>query len=158
MEIGMCKKEKIFDEKTSIMIMQEFEPLDENLVRLKYPAENRPQKILATDNGAVCLTFQMTFIELTEQTIPPIVQMIKQNIHKMQPAIQFIEEGVEKVGDIPYGWFDFKGFAIDGPIYYLQVLLSIDRKMCNMSLSVPYEQREKWKQETFRMLQTIMRE
>ena len=54
------KPTSVLDGKLSLLTPQEFAPMDEELLRLKYPSERRPKLVLSNERGTVNIAINHT--------------------------------------------------------------------------------------------------
>lgn len=144
-----------FEDTLQITLPDDFEDMKEEIASVIYPAENRPQIIKVSSDGRVHITFSKTAMALTKEILPQMLKMVKQNMHKVQPASEFYEEKCEVSEQIDYGWLDFKGFALDGELYYLNAFPVVNGKMYHISFCAPFEKREEWKPRILEILKTM---
>ena len=108
---------RLFQDTFSIQLPENFSDMDDKAASIMYQAQNRPP-IIKTD-GVASIAFNRTQTDTNMEEMPQIIRMTKMNFKNLQPGNQFFEEGCEKLENIEYGWFDHKGYALDGEIYYL---------------------------------------
>lgn len=148
-------EEKYFDDTFAITLPDGFEDMKEELVNIMYQAEKKPQVIKVSADGRVHITFSRTALELRKEVLSQLVTMIKQNVRTMSPANQFFDEGCEALPKIEYGWFDFKGYALDGELYYLNAIVVVNQKMHHVSFCAPFDWKDVWKPRFFEVLNSM---
>ena len=57
----------------------------------------------------------------------------------------FYDKKCESTENIIFGWFDFKGYALDGQLYNVSAFPIVDGKMYHVSLVIPYKNMQEWK-------------
>jgi len=148
-------EDKYFDDTLAITLPDGFEDMKEEMVEIIYQNENKPQVIKISADGRVHITLSRTALPLSKEQLPQLTKMIKQNIATMQPANQFFEEGCELLETVEYGWFDFKGYALDGEVYYLNAMVIVNKKMHHVSFCAPFSWKDTWKPKFFDVLNSI---
>ena len=146
---------KFFDDTLQITLPEDFEDMKEEMASVMFQAENRPQIIKLSGDGCAHMTFSKTAMTLTKEILPQMIKMVKQNFHRAQPASVFYEEKCEMLEQIEYGWLDFKGFAIDGEVYYLNAFPIVNGKMYHVSFCVPFDKKDEWKPQVLEILKTM---
>ncbi len=146
---------RLFDDTLQITLPDEFEDMKEELVNMLYQAENKPQIIKVSKDGKVHITFSKTTMAVTKEVLPQLIKMIKQNFHRMQPASEFYEEKCERLEQIEYCWLDFKGFALDGELYYMNAYPIVNGKMYHVSFCTSFDKKDEWKPQMIEILKTM---
>lgn len=136
---------KLFDEKMSIMLPKEFVDMPSNLARIKYPCEGRPQIIKTDLSGGINFTFSMFESQIKKEQIEGVSKGFKSIIKKMNPANMFFEEKTDDLGESKISWFDYKGFALDGKIYTLVYVTSINGRVLHGIFNCKYDLVKEWK-------------
>ena len=119
------KKEEFFQSHIQVMLPEVFVDLPEDIRRMKYPNEQRPPIIKSNLEEGMDFTFNILDYPKEFRTIDKVSQFMKNVLKTMNPAFQFYEEKVERLGDMEMAWFDFKSFGLDGNMYNIYYFIHL---------------------------------
>lgn len=141
----LFERKELIAGKVSVVLPIVFEDMNENMKKLKYPAEGRPQYIKTSLDTTVNLCFSLLDQDITENQVPYLKDQMKMLLMKMQPANIFFENKTERKKKQVFGWFTYKGFTIDEPIYTHMFVTNIDNKVFHGTFSCLFSEKELWK-------------
>lgn len=154
---------KIFDEKISIYLPEDFIDMPQVFAKRKFPLENRP-KIIKT-NIETSINFGFNWYEneetITALEIPKIVLNIRQLFMKVSPHYNYFDYKVQHQNDnksILIGWFDYTSPTIYTPVYSFQGFMPIDKKIFHIFFTCEDTIYEHWKPIVLQIIQTIKKE
>lgn len=152
-EIVPFKEMMLFDEKVKIMLPDTFVDMPSAIVKLKYPSEQRPQIIKTSLDTAVNFTFSLFNQELEESQVGRGIEQCREIIRKVNPAFLYYDLVVEEEKNI--GWFDFKSYGLDEPIYNVMYITPIEGKMMHGIFNCRYRDIMDWKPVVHQVLMSI---
>ena len=120
------ERQVIFPDKMSIMLPKEFISMPAKMAKIKYPSEMRPQVIKTDLTGSINLGFNLFNQKITPKQIPRACETFRKIIRNTNPAIVFYDEGMETRGETMCSWFEYKSYAMDGQVYNMLYVTSID--------------------------------
>lgn len=129
----------------SVMLPVVFEEMDETIKKLKYPAEGRPQYIKTSADTTVNLCFSLLDQEITGRQIPYLRDQMRTMLMKLQPANIFFDNKTEQNENQTFGWFSYKAYTIDEPIYTHMFVTNINEKVLHGTFCCMYSEMELWK-------------
>lgn len=129
----------------SVMLPIVFQEMNENIKKLKYPAEGRPQYIKTSADTTVNLCFSLLDQDITDNQIPYLKDQMRSMIMRMQPANEFMENKIEQKDNQLFGWFAYKGYTIDEPIYTHMFVTNIGDKVFHGTFSCLFSEMKLWK-------------
>ncbi len=94
----LFERKELIAGKVSVVLPIVFEDMNENMKKLKYPAEGRPQYIKTSLDTTVNLCFSLLDQDITENQVPYLKDQMKMLLMKMQPANIFFENGLHIKG------------------------------------------------------------
>lgn len=144
-----------FEDKFKMYIPNNFEDMDEESRKFKFPSENRPKIIKCNEDGSICITLNIVESPLSEKKVSELKDGLKLIIKKTNPANVFYEDGVMEVNDKNIGFFEFKSSAIDDFIYNLMFVLEFEKKTLMGTFSCRYGEYNEWRDIAFQMIKTI---
>ena len=125
----LFERKELIAGKVSVVLPIVFEDMNENMKKLKYPAEGRPQYIKTSLDTTVNLCFSLLDQDITENQVPYLKDQMKMLLMKMQPANIFFENKTERKKKQVFGWFTYTEFTIDETIYTHMFVTNIDIKL-----------------------------
>lgn len=145
----------LFNNKLNIMLPLRFIEMPRELVKLKYANMPTPQTAKTSLDYSMDMTFYLTSVPLEDESIEQNLVEQMQMLKELQPGYEIYEKNVEDNGYIKFGWYDFKGYAIDTILYNLVFVLSIDGYMMYGKYNCSIYKSQYWKSVVLQMLYSI---
>jgi hypothetical protein len=149
------EEKEFFNEKLRIYIPNDFEDMSLAARKLKYQSESRPEIIKCNEKGNICITLNIIESPLDEERVEKLKNIMKEIIKKTNPANVFYEDGVLEVDSKNIGFFEFKGYAIDEPLYNIMFFLEFEGKTLMGTFSCLYRECKEWRDIAFQVIKTI---
>ena len=146
---------QFFNEKLKIYIPKDFEDMPQNVRKLKYPSESRPEIIKSNEDGSIALTLNIIDSPLDEDSVGELKDGMKMIIKKTNPANVFYEDGIIEVDSKNIGYFEFKSSAIDDFLYNMMFFLEFREKTLMGTFSCLYKDYKDWRDISFKVINTI---
>lgn len=134
----------LFDDAFHIMLPESFVDMPEDVAKIKYPSEQRPQIIRTNQNGSVNFCFNLYDIPFSNEQVADTISGFQSVLQKLQPGNEFFAYKTEPIEKMEIGWFDFKNYAIDSQIYSLMFAVPIHKKICSGVFNCPFRNRKDW--------------
>ena len=151
-DIVEFKKVRLFDDRIEMMIPADFLEMPVQFQKIKYPSEYRPKIILTSMDMNVNIGLTMFAKKADTEELKETVNSMESVIRKVYPDYRFFRSGKDCKGKIPYGWFDFRSYALDDAVYNLHFAALADRKILQGSFNCLYRDAEDWKRAVLQML------
>ena len=116
---------KLFEDSMEVTLPKSFIDMPLEIKKIKYPSEQRPQIIKTDLSFTTNFTFSLFNQKVSKDDLVEILDTFKTIVKNINPAIIFYQEDCIDIGDIKLFWFDFKGYAVDSPIYYIYYVTTI---------------------------------
>lgn len=153
LEEGVYIKEKLyefervslFENKFSIMLPKDFVDMPDNIKKMKYLAEQRPQIIKTIPTGGVDIGFSLLDVTMTNAQLPQIFQQSKNAIRKLNPANVVIGEKQIEGKDKLLIWMDYISPALDGQMYNIMFLVNLGEYSYHGIFNCAISEMEAWK-------------
>lgn len=149
------EKRDFFDDKFKIYIPSNFEDMDIDARKLKYPSENRPAIIKCNDDGSITFTLNVIDSPLSEDKVSELKDGMKMIIQRTNPANVFYDDGVIEVSEKNIGFFEFKSSAIDDFLYNVMFFLEFQEKTLMGTFGCRYRDYKEWRDVIFEILNNI---
>jgi hypothetical protein len=134
---------ELFDRFFSAMLPKEYKDMSENLVKLKYPMESRPQSIKTSADTAVNICFSK-FGPPNPKFAPADVEEVTKlyfgAIRKTYPTNQFHMQEIKS----DRGYFSFTSPGFDQDVFQLQAFISIKDTLVHFIFNSPDVFRVGW--------------
>lgn len=149
------EKSFFFDDKMSIYLPVDFVDLPEDLKKMKYPSESRPQVIKSNDTNTVNIAFSLLPVDFTEDQVVNMRNTFKNVLQNYNPQFSFLEEDVIEKNNKKIAWFDYTAHVLDGSMYTIVACMEIDKKVFHATFNCTVEDMELWKVVFLDILQSI---
>ncbi|RFZ79591.1 hypothetical protein DS742_07400 [Lacrimispora amygdalina] len=149
------ERRKLFDGEMSILLPVPFKIMPEEIAKIKYPSEQRPQLIYSNAGGDVNFTFSLFDEQVNTSQIKEARDRFRGLIKKIQPANLFIEKKEEDLKDTVAAWFDFKNYGLDAQLYNLFYFTNIKGKLLHGIFNCKFEEAEAWKPIAVQVIKSV---
>lgn len=140
-------KQLYFDNKISIWLPDNFIELPDEIKKLKYPGEGRPQVIRTIPVGGVDFGINMLPLDGSDQMTIEFGKQMYQLTRNMRPAELYYDkkqELNEKTGRI-ISWFDYISHGLDAKLYNLIGTTYASERTINFVFNCIAEDMSVWK-------------
>jgi hypothetical protein len=144
-QIIIFEERKLLDDKIALRLPKDFGIMPPETVALKYPAERRPGLVFTNEAGAVNITFSHTQTTLENDGVQRFRDYVIQTIRKMQPAVEWVADGLKNKNEKNIGYFEFIAPALDTNIYNFLSVTELDKQALIINLNCPEEEMDEWR-------------
>lgn len=127
--------------------------MPEDLARIKYPSEFRPQIILTTVNLSVNMGFNLLRRQAAKGEMEEVVKRMEAAIERDHPDYRFY--GHQKMVGLEGYWFAFRSHAMDSDLYNMMLAAVLDENTVLVNFNCPYKDYKNWEQVVLLMWKTI---
>ena len=145
---------EIIENRLFMTVPTEFALLPQELAKTKYPNENRPDIIFSNEIGSINITFSLTGDPLKDDDVKGTGEHLQQIIIKMNPSCGIISSEVIEE-NVRIGYFDFISPAIDGEIYNLMFIFSLEGEFILGTFNCMHQDMNNWQEIAIQMLGSI---
>jgi len=149
--------EEILDNQFTVLIPSYFADMSIEDAKAKYPSEQRSQCIKTSPDTSVNLGVSLLDFPVSEEHLKQESEEIQSIIKKSNPATEFYLSGIEELEDFKLAWFEYKSFAIDGQMYNIMFIASVDNKMLHGMFNCSLDERDNWQDLALKMVKSIRR-
>jgi len=146
---------KLFEDKMTLMLPEDFTDMPPEMAKLKYPMEQRPQVIKTDANGEINFTFSLLEQEMTQDDSEKMMQFFKKIIRNAQPSNVFYEEKTEWVNDISLSWFDYVSHGYDRKIYNIMYVFPMQGKLVHGVFNCALDDAANWRIVALQVMRSI---
>ncbi len=151
----LFKEREIWKDRMWIWLPDDFDILGEEMVKLKYPSENRPQKIYSNPETTVNVSFSHRNEKLAKGQEAEVCNSIGQVIESLYPGCVILGRGEVEIGEGQVAWMDFITPAMDARIYNLMFFTPLKGRLLIGSCNCLEQDMEEWKELFLQMLASI---
>lgn len=152
LEEGVYIKEKLyefervslFEDKFSIMLPKDFVDMPENIKKMKYLAEQRPQIIKTIPTGGIDIGFSLLDAEIMNEQVLQHVVYARNAMKKINPSITVFHTDKMEDEEKTIAWMDFMNTGLDGGMYNIMYLIPIGGKTVHGIFNCSIYEREIW--------------
>lgn len=119
----------LLDNKIELKIPKAFDIMSENLIKIKYPSENRPTLVYSNDTGSINVALNLTVNKANQDVILPYKDNFVKTFKSIYPDAKWIGEGVKIINGKKVGFIEFITPAIDTDIYNLMFFTDLEGKL-----------------------------
>ena len=145
---------EIIEGRLYMTIPSDFGLMPPELARVKYPSENRPDIIFSDEEGAISINFSLTGDKLQNEDIEDAKDYLQQVVLKMNPSSRILSSEIIE-DETRIGYFDFISPAIDGEIYNLMFIFSLDGQFILGTFNCMDMDKAQWLEIAVQMIHSI---
>lgn len=146
---------ELIDEQLWMWVPDEFELLEQELAEMKYPDENRPDRIYSSGDGTVNISFSIKDENMQPQETEAVRDHAWRLLQERYPKSCFPDRQTAEAENCQPAWFDCILPAQDMDIYNLMFFVSVNGKFLLGSFNCPAQDMDGWKDIFLQMLETV---
>ena len=124
------EKKEIIKDLVTMLLPKNFEIMDKELAKIKYPNESRAEYIYTNEEGDINFTFSYFNDEVaTEKDIQKAKEVYKKLILKMNPSVKIGEDSILKSEEKNIYYFEFISPSLDVEIYNILFTINVDERL-----------------------------
>jgi hypothetical protein len=135
----------LFEGKTIMRLPETFIEMPEEIAKIKYPMEQRPQIILTSPDTSVNFAFNYFDQIMLEQDVEKATAAFHKVIKRVHPSARVYPYQIKPLGETKIGWFDFKTAGIDEPAYTVMAVTPVASKMLHIIFNCPARVSREWR-------------
>lgn len=128
----------------SAEIPADLKQMTENMKEMFYPYEDRPEMILADDDGKNHMTFQRIDKKLAMEETRNAAEAVREYISRINPRSELSYVHLYVNGQYPVGWFTMELEEFEEKKQHVKAVLSAQSQMCLVTVTYPETDRMKW--------------
>lgn len=144
-----------FEDQMSVMLPDDFAEMDLSVAKLKYPAENRPELILTSEDTTINFTFKYIDLPMKESQLAASGRQLKMAMQRLNPSNLFYESDAVNRQDGTSIWFDYKSYALDDTMYNFIYVTDINGKLMQGAFNCSFSIYKQWKDVAIQVVKSI---
>ena len=137
-------QKSFFDGQILIQLPDSFQPMKEEMLRLKYPSERRPTIVFSNDMGSVNIALNHTNNSVLPEEVPGLHKAMEGMFKNLYPSAEWYRSEVFDRDGRKYFMLDLQTPAIDTQIRNTIIGTSYKGKMLLISFNVTQELEKLW--------------
>lgn len=138
------KPMKVIDGRLSLLIPDGFTVMTDDLLRVKYPTDNRPTLVYTNENGSVNVAINHTQNRMAMSQLDEARQAMEAAFQKVHPTAKWYEKGPKTINGRDWQTLNLETTAIDTQIRNMMVFTSSDNRMLMTSVNITKELEGQW--------------
>ncbi len=127
--------------------------MPDEVAKIKYPSEFRPQIILTTINLSVNMGFNLFERQIPKGEMEAMVRRMASAIEREHPDYRFY--GCREMEKMEGYWFAFRSHAMDSDLYNMMFALKFEKSIVLVNFNCPYKDYKQWQKVVILMWKTI---
>ena len=145
----------IYNESISVFLPKDFDLMNDELVKIKYPSNNRPNIIMSDTAGIYSFMFNHTDSKLKETEIKEFTNTMKQILTRSNSSIIFKANGLKEINGKEFGFLEFISPALDYDIYNLMYFVSFEGRALIIGFNCIKDLSNSWKNVAKAVFETL---
>lgn len=117
----------LFSKQVRMLLPGSFEIMADEIVRLRYLSNNRPQLILTGESFAE--NIGLTMIARNNRDLADTIRVMREAVMRHSSESVLYDSGKISAQDLTGHWFEYKSFSINEEVYNLQFLLGSEQTL-----------------------------
>lgn len=129
-EEGIACEVRSVEEKILLSMPKSFEPMDDKLIEIKYPAYKSPNKCIYTnEDTTINLILDFKTLEVAEEELPKVRDSLLEILLKLHPTSPVTDKGVLESEVSQVAYFELVTPSLDKPIYNFMFFFQLEGKL-----------------------------
>ena len=146
----------MIESKVAMRIPSDFEEMDLEYAKMKYPSEQRPKTILTDDTKTINVLFNWMNEEISNNETESFRDSMIEMFNRINPGIEVQSTGLEVVDGKNIAYMELVHPVLDGNLYNLMFFLELEGRILMGIFNCPTSSMEEWKEPAFEMMQSIV--
>ncbi|MFX3633297.1 MAG: hypothetical protein ACE3L7_30550 [Candidatus Pristimantibacillus sp.] len=148
-------KQRLLEDKIAVYMPKSFKLMTPSAAAIKYPSERRPGLIFTNDIGTINLAFNYTVNPLDESDIEPFRDAMVEMLKRMQPVLQWYEDGIKEIDGRSIGYCEFLTPAMNVNLYNLMFFVSLEDRALLCTFNCIEDEMVDWKKIAINIMDTF---
>jgi hypothetical protein len=150
------KEQSFFENKLTMKVPTEFEPMSNELKQIKYPSERRPPLVLTDETSQINLALNWTENKAEQKDLEALKNALIRSLSSVHPKAQWEGEGIIDVNGKKFGYLELVSQAIDTKIYNLMYFTDLEGRFFIMSFNCTEKFISEWKPTAKEIMNSVM--
>ncbi|MDG1332233.1 MAG: hypothetical protein P8P74_07875 [Crocinitomicaceae bacterium] len=138
-------KKSLLNNRIELKVPAEFNIMSEEMMKIKYPSENRPKLVYSSETGGINVALTLSTSEADQESIPTYLADFKRAFKNAYPSADWKGSGVKTINDRKVGYIELVTPALDTEIYNLMFFTDLDGQLLICSFNCVKKNIAEWK-------------
>ncbi len=139
-----------------MLVPTAFQPMPEEILKLKYPMERRPTLVLSNNVGSVSLALNHTRDRLPSTELAEAHRAFDRMFRNMYPSAHWFRSELASLNGRQFVVLELRTPAIDTEVRNLMVATSVDERLLLITVNMTKELEGAWLDVANRMIRSIV--
>ena len=130
--------------KVEMLLPSSFEPMGEEMLRLKYPSRRAPTEVYTNETGSVNVALNHTKDRLKAEQIPPFHKSLEDIFRRLYPSARWYRSELTQINGRQFVLLGVRTPAIDTEVRNIMIGTSVDDRFLLISFNVVQELEDEW--------------
>ncbi|MDR1548575.1 MAG: hypothetical protein LBT06_08330 [Hungatella sp.] len=150
------KEKELLDGALTMLLPAEFELMDEELAKMKYPGGDRPDYIYTNEDTTVNITFTLDDSgSISNEEVEEVKNILAKQMKRLYPGSKIDDSQPIQAEDKSISLFSFDVPLVDGDVYNLMFFMEYREHLLMGGFNCSIHQKKQWKPLIKQMLMTI---
>ena len=145
----------VLDGAASLLIPDAFTTMEPEMLRTKYPGNDRPTLVFTNETGSINVALNHTTSEVTVGELPMVKRAMDQQFSRLDPAPMDYDSTVAMIGETTAVRFNFRSKATDTEIHNLMAAVLVNGRLLLASVNLTVEHEDAWMPVAQRIIESI---
>ncbi|MFN8251219.1 MAG: hypothetical protein U0V75_04995 [Ferruginibacter sp.] len=146
----------LFDGKVEILLPKNFGLMPEDMLKAKYPSNNRPTLVYTNEGGSVNLAFNHTSSRASQQVIEQYRNVLASTFKSSYPNAVWEANEVRTINNRKVGVIIVTTQAVDTKIYNQLFFTDVDGRLLIGTFNCTVEEKAAWKESAGKILHSFV--
>ncbi|BFH17785.1 hypothetical protein WJ0W_001792 [Paenibacillus melissococcoides] len=137
-------EERLLNGKIRVLLPKTFHQMSPQAAAMKYPSERRPELIYTNDNASINIAFNHTEHNVMEAEIEEFTVSMIHILRRMQPILQWYEDGVKDIHGKRVGYCEFLAPSLNVNVYNLMFFAELEQTALLCTFNCSEEEMKHW--------------
>lgn len=134
----------LLNDKIELKIPKEFSLMGEDIIKIKYPANNRPTTVFSNTKTTTNIALNLTTHPADQNLIEQYKESFLNTFTKSIPTAEWKSNGVKEINGKKVGYLEFISPATDTKIYNLLFFTDVEKKLLLCNFNCIVEDTSQW--------------
>ncbi|WP_051236259.1 hypothetical protein [Paenibacillus pinihumi] len=147
--------QELMDRRLSMKLPRNFQEMSEEMARIKYPSDRRPQLIFTNETGTVNLAFTHTASPVEKAEVGQFTEVMTASLRKAQKLRKWHGSGMLDTDETTVGYCEFVSPTLEEDIYNLMGFLSMEERALLCTFNCLGDDMKEWQPMAHAMMRSI---
>jgi hypothetical protein len=145
----------LMNNKIELKIPADFELMNEEMLKLKYPSERRPTLVYTDKSGGINVALNLTKSKATQDLINSYKDYFVSTFKNLYPTAEWKETGVKVINGRKVGYQELITPALDTKIYNLMFFTDLDGQLLLCTFNCVEKSLKEWEPYAKEIMQSL---